>query len=94
MKDLISVLIVLCIVLCILCYKWRWLANSFLIMEAMIRICEVIYPNHLSYNSNPVQTTVMMTAFFALFFVHEASSIIVMTAVLALQILVGDHIIY
>ena len=35
-----------------------------------------------------------MTAFVMLFLVHESSSIVVMTLVLAVQIFVGDHIIY
>ena len=35
-----------------------------------------------------------MTAFFVLFFVHEASSIIMMTFTLAMQMFVGDHIMY
>ena len=41
-----------------------------------------------------MNTTVQMTAFVMLFLVHESSSIVVMTLVLAVQIFVGDHIIY
>ena len=82
------------VILCILAYWWRGLANLFLILEALTRLCFVFIPNYLQSNSTPLHTTVVMTAIFIVMFVHAASSLTFMTLVLAIQIFVGHHIVY
>lgn len=80
--------------MCILCYFKRDLATIFITLEAIQRVCVVFIPNSLNYSYNPRSTAVLMLAFTVFFSVHESSTLIITTAVLALQIFVEDKIIY
>ena len=84
MKTALVALLFISVVICILAYWWRGLANLFMILEALTRLCIVFIPNYLSYNNTALSTTVMMTALFVVMFVHAASSLTYMTLVLAI----------
>ena len=93
-RKALSGIIFLSALLCVLCYKWRGIANVFMMLEGLIRLCVVFIPNSVTFNTNPLNTAFLGTTYIILFLVHESSSIIFMTLVLAVQIFVGDHIIY
>lgn len=45
--------LIISVVLSVLAFKWRYLADYFLTMEAVLRIVTNFFPNRASYNNTP-----------------------------------------
>ena len=74
-------LLILCIlnaVLCIMSYKWLYLANSFIYIECVIRITGDMIPNSLSQNETAISMIMNLTAYFTGFYCDSKGHIFVM----------------
>ena len=56
-RNTLTVLMILSAILCIICYKKRDLANSFMVLECLIRTVVIFKPNTVTYTMNPVNLT-------------------------------------
>ena len=93
-RILLIVLTILSIILCVLCYRWRFLANSFVYIEFLIRVTAVMIPNRTSYQHTPIQYLWITSVAYICFFCDEIGHIIVLTVLLAFQSFFAVHVIY
>ena len=70
------------------------MANTFLLQEFTMRMCEIFVVQAAHYQFTALQYTMVgMTTHFFLY-VHEASSIVALVVLLTCQIFIGDNIVY
>ena len=91
---MLSTLIIISLILCICCYKWRVVASTFLYMEICIRFCAVFIPNASNEGHTDVYLTMVSIIMFMSFYCDRLGHLIVATLHLAFAIFFGVHVVY
>ena len=61
-------LIILSLILCILCYKWRRLSNLIIYLECVIRTCSWFIPNQYNETLSSIDLTMLSIIYFFCFY--------------------------
>lgn len=84
----------LALLFCILCCKWRVLANYCLYFECVIRTCAWFVPNSNSEKLNVSNLTTLSVIYFLSFYCDQSSQLIFVSVHLAIEIFFGVHFAY
>ena len=91
---LLKTFIIISLILCTACYRWRYLANSFLYLEICIRICATLVPNASNEQHTHVYTGILSVIMFICFYCDKLGQLVVLTLHLTFALFFGHHVVY
>ena len=81
-------------VLCILCYKWRFLIHSFIYVECTIRVCASFVPNVYNEAHSNIDLAMLSSIFFLGFYTEGIGQVIFNTLSCAFAVFFDVHVVY
>ena len=82
------------LVLCLLCYKWRFLIHSFIYVECIIRMCASFVPNVYNEAHSNIDLAMLATIFFLGFYTDGIGQVIFNTISCAFVVFFDVHVVY
>ena len=82
------------VVLCLLAYRWRFLADFCLYFEAFIRLCAQFFPNQASQSHNPQMHCMIAVGSLLLLYSDSAGSMLFLGICLAISIFISYHVVW
>ena len=93
-RWIIFSLILLSLILCLITYKWRWIANAFLYLECVIRLCALPIPNSYNEKHSNIDITMLSIIIYLSFYCDKPGHLIFATLHLAIEIFLSVHVAY
>ena len=50
-RILVKVIVFAMLIVCIICYKWRWTGNAFIYLEMCLHLSAMFFPNSKNFHS-------------------------------------------
>ena len=93
-RWVLASLVILSLLLCILCYKWRVIANSFLYFECAINIIAVFIPNTYNARHSNIDMTMLSVIYVLSLYTDRADQLIMAPIHLGLTLFVKLNLVY
>ena len=94
MRMNLVILIVIGIMLDLLCFKWRKLANAFIYLECITRIVALMFPNHANYNYDFIGYMQMLGMTWLFYYCDEPAQLITITVTFGIHLFLGNLLLY